>query len=213
MKKNILFFCGLIVFFSCQANTDTTHNNGESKQETFITNNIYPNNQIHQKDSIVIKPNPIKMTVFDDQYIRMTIPEKWEIHYSEIDSRKIYTLVAPSAIPNRNVTIDIFLDPPNPYMSGMNKTALLDAHEQDHTAGHTIVQCEILPGKSGKQLFYLVQKHPENILSPYKVSFYSPVEDAGASYAVMSSFNQIDNTTFDQLKDILPEIAKNIEIK
>lgn len=213
MKKNILFFCGLTVFFSCQANTDTTHNNGEGKQETDVMHPTYSNDQYPQNATILIKPNPMEMTVFDDEYIRITIPEKWEIHYSEIDSRKIYTLVAPSAIPNRNVTIDIFLDPPNPYMSGMNKTALLDEHEQDHTAGHTIVQCEILPGKSGKQLFYLVQKHPENILSPYKVSFYSPVEDAGASYAVMSSFNQIDHTTFDQLKDVLPEIAKSIEIK
>lgn len=213
MKNDILLFCGLTICFSCQANTGTTHNNREGKQETDVTHPTYSNDQYPQNATILIKPNPMEMTVFDDEYIRIMIPEKWDLHYSEINSRKIYTLVAPAAIPNRNITIDIFLDPPNPYLASMDKTALIDVHDQDHTAGHTIVQCEILPGKSGKQLFYLVQKHPEDIPSPYKVSFYSPVEDTGAPYAVMSSFNQIDHTTFDQIKDILPEIAKSIDIK
>lgn len=194
-----------LVFSSCEMKQGTADQQLNGNQ---------PNAEVKTNKTEANDSNFDKMKTFEDDHISMSIPEQWEVGYSEVATKKIYTLMTPSAVKHRNFTLQIILDVPNTYMANMDEQALIDTHvEFAPTPGYATVHHEILTNPSGKNVFYIVQKRNDDNPTPYSISFFAPVGESEAVYSLTSSYNAVDPATFEKVKDIVREVVKSIRIK
>jgi hypothetical protein len=153
------------------------------------------------------------MKNYEDKNIRFMIPADWKVNYFGLDDRLIYTVVIPSDLPGHNFTMDICVDPENPYMASMDKQGLTDLfNEEPSVANYEVEHCEILTNPMDKKIFYLVQKPVQDTSLPYKISLFLPVGEPNAKSTVISSYNVLAADTYKDNHEQLLALVQSIAI-